>query len=118
MKKIQLNARFKIHAGQLEQAKELAATCIEIVKEKEAGKGALQYDWFLSPDNSEFVVRETYTDSDAVLTHMANLGDPLGKLLQISDFELEIYGNPSEELQKAGAALNPKVYLFYGGLFN
>lgn len=116
MDKIQFTAKFKIHAGKLEEAKKIATECMAIVKEKEAGQGTLQYDWFLSADFTECVVRETYADSNAVLTHMGNLGEPLGKILAISDFELEIYGNMSEELQKAAAALNPKVYSFYQGL--
>jgi len=61
-------------------------------------------------------VHETYADSNAVLAHMGNVGELLGQLLGMSDFELEIYGNPSIELQQAGAALNPKVYSFYQGL--
>lgn len=116
MEKIQLSARFKIHDGKLEEAKKIAAECMAIVKEKEEGKGTLQYDWFFSPDKTECVVLETYTDSNAVLTHMANLGEPLGQFLEISDFELELYGNMSEELQNAAAGLNPKVYSFYQGL--
>ena len=116
MNKIQLTARFKIHAGKLEEAKKIAAECLAIVKEKEVGKGALQYDWFLSSDQTECVVRETYVDSNAVLIHMGNLGEPLGKILAIADFDLEIYGNMSEELKNAVAGLNPKVYSFYQGL--
>ena len=116
MKQIQFTARFTIHDGKLEEAKKIAAECMAIVKEKEEGKGALQYDWFFSADHKECVVRETYADSNAVLTHMSNLGEPLGQILEISDFELEIYGNMSEELQKAATALNPKVYSFYQGL--
>ena len=116
MERLQFTARFKIHDGKLNEAKKIAAKCMAIVKEKEAGKGALQYDWFFNTDQTECVVRETYTDSNAVLTHMGNLGEPLGQILSISDFELEIYGNMSEELEKAATALNPKVYSFFQGL--
>lgn len=116
MKKIQITAKFKIHKGKVEEFKKIASACVVAVEKNEKGKGALQYDWFFSPDNTECIVRETYVDSDAVLAHMGNVGEMLGQLLGMSDFELEIYGNPSEELQKAGAALNPKVYSFYQGL--
>jgi quinol monooxygenase YgiN len=116
MKKIQFTARFYIHAGKGEEAKKIAAECLVIVKEKEAGKGALQYDWFFNPDQTECVVHETYTDSDAVLAHMGNVGEALGRLLEISDFSLEIYGNMSEELKTAATGLNPKVYSYYQGL--
>lgn len=116
MKKIQLSAKFEIQKGKLEEFKKIAAECMAIVKEKEAGKGALQYDWFFNPDQTECIVRETYADSNAVLTHMGNVGEPLGRILGISNFSLEVYGNPSEELQKAAAGLGPKVYAFNQGL--
>jgi quinol monooxygenase YgiN len=114
MKNIQITAKFKIHAGKVEEFKKIAADCITAVKKNE--KGALQYDWFFSPDQTECVVRETYADSNAVLAHMGNVGDLLGKLIGLGDFELEIFGNMSEELQNAAAGLNPKVYSFYKGL--
>jgi len=116
MKEIQITAKFKIHPGKLDQFKTISGACVAAVEKNEKGKGALQYDWFFSPDNSECIVRETYVDSNAVLAHMGNVGELLGQLLGMSDFELEIYGNPSEELQEAGAPLNPKVYSFYQGL--
>ena len=116
MKEIQLTAKFKVHKGKLDEFKKIAAECVAAVKEKEKGKGALQYDWFFSADESECIVRETYVDSGAVLTHMGNVGEMLGQLLSMSDFELEVYGNPSEELQKASAALAPTVYSFHQGI--
>ena len=114
MKNIQLTAKFKIHTGKLKEFKKIAADCITAVKKNETG--ALQYDWFFSPNESECLVRETYVDSNAVLAHMGNVGELLGQLLGLADFELEIYGNMSEELQNAAAGLNPKVYSFYKGL--
>jgi quinol monooxygenase YgiN len=114
MKNIQLTAKFKIHTGKLEEFKRIAADCVTAVKKNE--KGALQYDWFFSPDESKCIVRETYVDSNAVLAHMGNVGELLGQLLGLADFKLEIYGKMSEELQNAAAGLNPKVYSFYMGL--
>jgi len=116
MKKVQITAKFKIHKGKLAEFKKIASDCVVAVTKNEKGKGAIQYDWFFSPDETECVVRETYADSNAVLAHMGNVGEMLGQLLAMSDFELEVYGNPSEELQKAAAALNPKVYSFYQGI--
>jgi len=59
------------------------------------------------------VAREIYTGSNAVHAHMGNMGELLGQLLALSDFELEVYGNLSEELQLAAVGLNPKVYSFF-----
>jgi len=114
MKNIQLTAKFKIHEGKVEEFKRIAAECVTAVQKNEPG--ALQYDWFFNPDQTECIVRETYVDSNAVLVHMGNVGELLGQLLGMGDFELEIFGNISEELKNAAAGLNPKVYSFYKGL--
>lgn len=116
MNEIHAIAKFKIHKGKVEEFKKIATECIAKVKENEEGKGALYYDWFFDPDQSECAVREGYTDSNAVLAHMGNVGEELGQLLSMSEFQIEIYGNMSAELQQASAALNPKVYSFYSGL--
>jgi len=114
MQNIQITAKFKIHSGKVEEFKKIAAQCVPAVKANETG--ALQYDWFFNPGETECVVRETYSDSNAVLAHMGNIGTLLGQLLAMSDFDLEVFGNLSEELKNAAAGLNPKVYSFYQGL--
>ncbi len=114
MKNIQITARFKIHEGRLEEFKRLATKCISITKEQD--QGTLQFDWFFSKEQTECIVRENYVDSDSVLAHMGNLGDLLGKFLELSDFYPELYGNPSEVLLNAAAAFKPKIYSFYKGL--
>ena len=116
MKEIQITARFKIHRGKSEVFKKIASECIVAVAQNEKGKGAIQYDWFFNSRETECVVRETYADSGAVMTHMGNVGELLGQLLSMADFELEVYGKMSEELQQAAAALNPKLYSFFKGI--
>jgi len=115
MGNIQLTARFLIHEGKEEEFKSIAAQCMNIVKEKEKDT-TLQYDWYFNDSNNECVVRETYADSDAILIHIGNLGELLGRFLEISDFYPEIYGSPSEELMNAVGGMNPKLYSFYHGL--
>lgn len=114
MKNIQATARFQIHNGKLDEFKRVADQCLAATKEKDPG--TLQYDWFFNPDQTECVVRERYTDSDAVLAHLQNLGSLLNDLTQLADFSIEVFGNPSDELQQAAAALKPKVYSFYKGI--
>lgn len=114
MNQLQVTARLKIHEGKLSAFKELAAQCMSSTKEKD--KHTLQYDSFINKEQTECVVRERYVDSNAILAHIANLGDLFGKILQVSDFSVEVYGEPSQELINATTALNPKIYSFYQGL--
>ena len=113
MNNLQITSRWRIHDGKLDEYKKLAEQCLAITKEKD--KDTLQFDWYLSQDQTECVLRETYPDSNALLIHIANLGDLFGTLLQVADLDAEIYGSPSQELLDATAGLKKKVYSFYQG---
>ena len=108
MTELQLTARFAIHNGKLDEFRSLARLCMESVREKDAG--TLQYDWFLSTDETECVVTERYRDSAAVLEHAANLGELLPAIAAVADLVIEIYGAPTDELLDAIAGLAPRVY--------
>ena len=111
MKELQVSALCKIHDGKLDDFKAAAAACVQSVRENDTG--TLQYDWFFNEDMTECVVREKYPDSEAVLEHIANLGDALGALLETCDLSLEVFGDPSAELAEATAALPTRVYSFF-----
>lgn len=114
MNDIQITARFTIHEGKLEEFTKLADECLALIKEKD--KGILQYDWFFSEDQTVCVVKERYPDSDALLTHLGYINEPFGKLLSMSDFDAEVYGNPSETFREGTAGLKVIYYTFYGSL--
>ena len=75
MSKLQLDAIVKIHPGKLEDFKQAAARCLSLVKEKDTD--TLQYDWFLNTEQDECIVRDAFQSSDALLTHLSNLGEVL-----------------------------------------
>lgn len=116
MEQIQLTATLpSIPPGNLAEFKELAARALEITKDEGT---TLQYDWFFSDDETKCVVRERYANSDAVLSHMANVGELIGKFAELGGgLEIEAFGDPSPELLKAAAAagLQPTVYRFFQG---
>ena len=116
MEQIQLTATLpNIAPGSLAEFKALAARALEITKGEET---TLQYDWYFSDDETKCVVRERYTSSAAVLSHMANVGDLLGKFAELGGgLEIEAFGDPSPELLKAAAAvgIQPTVYRFFQG---
>ena len=112
--KIQVTAVLNIYEGQMENFKKVAQKCIATVKEKDTG--TLQYDWFLDEEKNECIVRETYASSEAILEHMANLGELLGELLTTCTLKVEVFGQPSDELLAATAEMDVKIYPFFGGL--
>lgn len=104
-------ARLVIHRGKLEEFKRLAATCMESVRTKDTG--TLQYDWFFSSDCSECLVYERYRDSDALLEHMANLGDTMAALFATCSGSGQLCGMPSPELTQALAGSPVRIYSPY-----
>ncbi len=114
MEQIQLTATLpSIAPDNLAQFKELAARALELTKGEAA---TLQYDWFFSEDDTTCVVRETYANSDAILAHMANLGDLIGKLAELGGgLEIEAFGDLSPELAEAAAAFEPTIYRYFQG---
>ena len=111
MKELQVSALCKIHDGKLDAFKAAAAVCVQSVRENDTG--TLQYDWFFNEDLTECVVREKYPDSEAVLEHIANMGDALGALLEACDLSIEVFGDPSADLAEATAAFPTRVYSFF-----
>lgn len=114
MKKINFVAKFSVHPGKESEFKDLIPQLIAKVKANETG--AERYEWYLDPEGKTCHVLETYSDSQSTLAHVANVGDLLEKMFAISDFEGDMYGNLSEELQAAIASLPITSYSLYQGL--
>ena len=114
MEHIQITATLpSIAPADLAEFKRVAGQALEITK---AEAGTLQYDWFFSDDETKCVVRETYENSDAVLAHIANVGDLIGQLAQLGGgLEIEGFGTMSPQLAEAAAAFQPTVYSFFQG---
>ena len=114
MQEIATIAYLKIHTGKEDEFRAVARECRDAVRAKD--KGTLQYDWFFDPDGTTCVVHERYADSDAMIEHMGNLGETLGRLLGMADLSLELYGAPSEEIMRAVEGMDVKVYGHFLGL--
>jgi quinol monooxygenase YgiN len=91
-------ARFRIHAGKLEEFERLSAQAMEIVKTKDTG--TLQYDTYFNGDRSECIIIERYRDSEAAMEHAANLHEVSQAVLAtVSVVHGELLGEPSAELR-------------------
>ncbi len=114
MEHIQFTATLpSIAPADLAEFKRVAGEALELTT---AEAGNLQYDWFLSNDETKCVVRETYENSDAVLAHIATVGELVGQLAQLGGgLEIEGFGTLSPELAEAAAAFQPTVYSFFQG---
>lgn len=91
-------ARFTFHEGKVEEFKRLSEECMEIVRAQDTG--TLQYTIYFNDDESEAIVIERYTDSDALVQHLAHIGDGLMQaIMTTASVHGETLGEPSAELR-------------------
>jgi quinol monooxygenase YgiN len=120
MSKLEVSARMKVREGQLDGFKKQAAEVIGLTRDKDTR--TLRYDWFLSEDETDCEIRETYVDADGFLEHRANVDDALNRLFtEFADaHNVTVYGEPSQELVDFAAARMPpgsvKWYQFFDGI--
>jgi quinol monooxygenase YgiN len=109
MNRIQVNARFAhISSTDLSEFKRVAAQALEVAKGE---PGVLQYDWYLDDTQTVCVVRETYQDSDALLAHIATMGEVLDALSKLGGgCELEMFGDPSPPLLGVATPLQRSLF--------
>ncbi|WP_051793104.1 putative quinol monooxygenase [Amycolatopsis jejuensis] len=101
-------ARLRFHEGRLEDFRRLAKECIDIMRVKDTG--TLQYEIYLSDDESECVFIEHFRDSDALLEHNENVGEVLQAMLATGTVTAELFGTPSDRLKAVFADAPVRFY--------
>ena len=114
---IHFRAEFTIEEGRTEEYKKLVQEMSRVVQANEPD--TIDYQFYLNRDDeTKCVVHETYANSEAVLAHNAGVASQtiLPKVFSVSRISrFDVYGNPSEELQKALASFGPQTYSLFAG---
>ena len=108
MSKIAIRGTLSVHDSMKDKVKDVVDRCIARVRENEPR--TLLYDWYISEDGSKCIVFDTYEDSDAALFHMQSLGPLVGELASLGTLELEVHGEPSDQLRETIALMHPTYY--------
>ena len=108
MSEIQGVARFKFHAGKVEEFKRLCGQVMDIVRAKDVGTH--QYVIYLNDDQSEGVVYERYQNSEAVIEHATHVGDLMEAIFATGSVSSELLGEPSAELTAATAGSGVSIF--------
>lgn len=119
MIRLEVSARMTVREGQLERFKQQAAECIRQTREKDTK--TLRYDWFLSSDQRECEIRETYESAEGLVEHRMHIGDSLNKLFSefADDHTVTVYGDPSPKLLEMAKRMpqgSVRWYSFFEGL--
>ena len=74
------------------------------------------YEFYFNNDESKCYVTEQYADSNALLTHLANVNDALQQLFKISSItRLEFFGALSPEAHAVAESLGATFFTYFDG---
>ena len=111
---ISIHPYFKVHPGKLDAARALLP---RFVAKTTTEPKCLYYE-FTSNGDVVFC-REAYVDAEGALAHLANVGEILAEMMQVSDvIRLEIHG-PAAELEKLKGPLaeyKPEWFVYEAGV--
>jgi hypothetical protein len=94
-------AEFTTEEGKTEEYKELVE---EMIRVEDSGPDTINYQFYLNKSEPKCIVHETHANSEAVLAHISGIASKtiLPGIFSVSKISrFDVYGNPSEELQKA-----------------
>src|ERR671923_2867306 len=113
---IHSRAEITIEKGKIEEFKKLVQEMSRVVEANEPDTISFQY--YLNRDDTKCVVYETYANSEAVFAHNNGAASQtiLPNIFNVSKIsKFEVYGNPSEELQKVLTSFSPQTYNLFVG---
>jgi quinol monooxygenase YgiN len=116
LNQIHFRVEFIIDEGKIEGYKKLILEMSRIVEENEPS--ATNYEFYLSKDETKCIVHETYANSEAALAHNNSVASQtiLPKIFDVAKVtRFDVYGNPSEELQKLLARFGAQTYNLFVG---
>jgi quinol monooxygenase YgiN len=100
--------------GQEEAFKQTVSKVVAAVAQE---PGTMAYEWSMRADGKTFDVVEIYQDSNAVVTHVKDVGSKFGSELGKTQktLRLAVYGNPDAEAKKAIEGLHPEYETPFAG---
>ena len=113
---IHVRAKFTIKEGKTEEYKNLVQKMSRAVEANEPD--TTNYQFYLNRSETECIVHETYANSEAAIAHISGAASQtiLPMIFSVSRISrLDVYGNPSEELQKALTGFGSQIYNLFAG---
>jgi quinol monooxygenase YgiN len=115
-RQITIRAEITIEEGKIDEYKKLIQ---DMSKEVEANEpDTINYQFYLKRDATKCIVWETFTNSESLLARMSGTASQtiLPKISSVSKINrIDVYGNPSEELQKTLIGFGAQTYNFFTG---
>ena len=105
----------KINEGQLNAFRSLMGEMVEATQSNEPD--ALNYEWWISEDETTCHIYERYADSAALMTHLGNFGANFAErfMSMVVPTGFTVYGNANDTVKEALAAFGPTYMGALGG---
>ena len=113
---INFRAELIIEDGKIEEFKKLVQDVCRVVDANEPD--TINYQFYLNKTETKCIVNETYASSETALAHNAGVASQtiLPKIFSVARISrFEVYGNPSEELQKVLVSFGAQTYNLFAG---
>ena len=116
LNQIHFRVEFTIDEGKIEGYKKLILEMSRMVEANEPS--TTNYEFYLNEDETKCIVHETYANSEAALAHNNSVASQtiLPKIFDVANVtRFDVYGNPSEELQKLLTRFGAQTYNLFVG---
>jgi quinol monooxygenase YgiN len=113
---IRFRLELAIVSSKITECKKLVQEMVKVVEANEPD--AINYEYYLNDAETSCVVIEAYKNSEAALAHLKGLASQtiLPKIFNISRIvRFDVYGDPSEELQKVLTTFSVQLYKLFAG---
>ena len=113
---IHFRAEFTIEHRKIQEYKKLIQEMSRMVEANEPD--TINYQFYLNKDETRCIVHETYVNSEAALAHNNGVASRtiLSKIFSLAKLSrFDVYGNPSEKLQKLLANLSAETFNLFAG---
>jgi quinol monooxygenase YgiN len=113
---IHFRAEFTIEQRKIQEYKKLIEEMSRMVEANEPD--TINYQFYLNKDETKCIVFETYLNSEAALAHNSGVASRtilprIFSLAKLSRFD--VYGSPTEELQKLLANIGAETFNLFAG---
>lgn len=113
-KELRLIVGLAIAEDQLEVFKTRVLALIEKVETTEPT--TISYEWFINDAGTKCYVSESFSSSEALLSHSQNSGSALGPVLELAPItEMIVFGKPNKEVVEALSEHNAQFLSFEAG---
>ena len=104
-----------IKPGELDNFKAVMNEMVDATRANEPG--AMNYEWFISGDESTCHICERYVDSAATMIHLGSFGQNFAErfLAAVTPARLVVYGDPNDEVRAALSAFGAVHMAQIGG---